>query len=211
METNVWGPSAWKFLHTITFQYPENPTDIEKRKYYVFFNSLKDVLPCPNCREHYSEHFNKIPIQMESRKELIEWLIDIHNEVNQKNGKRVLQYEEVYKKYNEIYDVNTPSKLPTFNIAFSLMIILLIVIIYYYYVIVQFNICSIYLFKYLLSMSPKCLKLNKSSVPAINKTKNNNISNKFFSIGQDPPIYAIGMDPTKYGINNLKFKLPAFI
>ena len=132
MEPNIWGPPAWLFLHSITFQYPETPTFADKENFRTFFEKIQYVLPCPTCREHYTQNINSNPIRLNSRKELIEWLIDIHNEVNQKNGKRVLQYEEVYKKYNEIYDVNTPSKLPTFNIAFSLMIILLIVIIYYY-------------------------------------------------------------------------------
>ena len=26
MEPNIWGPGAWTFLHSITFQYPENPS-----------------------------------------------------------------------------------------------------------------------------------------------------------------------------------------
>ena len=78
MEPNIWGPSAWIFLHTVTLQYPEKPTDDDKKKYYVFFNSLKDILPCPNCKIHYSESITKKPIQLESRKELFEWLIDIH-------------------------------------------------------------------------------------------------------------------------------------
>ena len=135
METNVWGPPAWKFLHTITFQYPENPTDVEKRKYYVFFNSLKDVLPCPNCREHYSVNFDKIPIQMESRKELIEWLIDIHNKVNVMTGKREYSYDEVYQLYNKMYsnsDSNSNSN--SNNITIFFITILLLVIGYYYYI-----------------------------------------------------------------------------
>ena len=132
MEPNIWGPPAWLFLHSITFQYPETPTFADKENFRTFFEKIQYVLPCPTCREHYTQNINSNPIRLNSRKELIEWLIDIHNEVNQKSGKRVLQYEEVYKKYNEIYDVNTSSKLPTFNIAFSLIIILLIVIIYYY-------------------------------------------------------------------------------
>ena len=136
METNVWGPSAWKFLHTITFQYPENPTDIEKRQYYVFFNSLKDVLPCPNCREHYSVNFDKIPIQMESRKELIEWLIDIHNEVNVMIGKREYSYDEVYQLYNKMYSNSNSNSNSTItsNSTIFFIILLLLVIGYYYYI-----------------------------------------------------------------------------
>ena len=57
MNPEVWGPGAWTFLHSITFQYPEKPTDIDKQKYYTFFNSLKNVLPCPVCRDHYNKNF----------------------------------------------------------------------------------------------------------------------------------------------------------
>ena len=103
MEPKIWGPPAWIFLHSITFQYPEYPTDIEKQKYYTFFHSLKNVLPCPNCREHYQRNFDKLQIDLESRKGLIEWLIDLHNEVNMKNGKKVLTYNEFYKIYNGLY------------------------------------------------------------------------------------------------------------
>ena len=106
MEPNIWGPAGWTFLHSITFQYPEDPTDIDKRKYYTFFNSLKNVLPCPTCREHYETNFEKIQIRLNNRKELIEWLIDIHNEVNRSTGKREYSYDEVYKIYNNMYDEN---------------------------------------------------------------------------------------------------------
>ena len=106
MEPNIWGPSAWTFLHSITFQYPESPTDMDKKKYFTFFNSLKNELPCPNCREHYETNFEKIQIRLNNRKELIEWLIDIHNEVNRSTGKRKYSYDEVYKIYNNMYDEN---------------------------------------------------------------------------------------------------------
>lgn len=130
METEVWGPSAWRFLHLITFQYPEKPKDPDKRNYYVFFNSLKDVLPCPNCREHYSNHFEKQPIQLESRKELIEWLIDIHNEVNLMLGKKEYSYDEIYGLYDGIYDSNGNSNS---NITMIFILFLVILIGYYYY------------------------------------------------------------------------------
>ena len=104
MEPTIWGPPAWKFLHTITFQYPEYPNDKDKKEYYMFFNSLKNVLPCPNCREHYSINFQKFPIRLESRDNLVEWLIDIHNEVNVMAQKRKYSYDEVYQIYNQMYD-----------------------------------------------------------------------------------------------------------
>jgi hypothetical protein len=132
MEPNIWGPPAWTFLHTITFQYPEYPTDLDKQKYYTFFNSLKNVLPCPNCKEHYSENFENIPIRLESREDLIEWLIDIHNEVNKKNNKRIYTYKEVYDIYNKMYDLGE-SKGNSDYVGMCALILLIIIICYYYY------------------------------------------------------------------------------
>ena len=55
-NNNIWGPSAWTFLHTITFNYPENPNNQDKQNYFNFFNSLKHVLPCKKCKKHYSDN-----------------------------------------------------------------------------------------------------------------------------------------------------------
>ena len=131
MEPNVWGPPGWIFLHTVTFQYPENPTDLDKQKYYTFFNSLKNVLPCPNCREHYRENFENIPIRLESREDLIEWLIDIHNNVNQSNNKPKLQYQDVVKKYLDYYegnDIKDPPKCVSPSISSNIIVIISILL-----------------------------------------------------------------------------------
>ena len=127
MEPNIWGPSAWLFLHSVTFQYPENPTEVEKLNYNHFFTSLQHVLPCPTCRKHYKENLEKLPIALNSKKELIEWLIDIHNEVNIIYHKKQFTYEEVYQKYKKLYN---PSNY--FNKGIILIILLLIMILYYY-------------------------------------------------------------------------------
>ena len=58
---------------------------------------------------------------------------------------------------------------------------------------------------------PYVLKLNNNVDPAVIKIKNNNISNKSFSIDMAPPIKDRGMDPTKYGSKVLRFKFPALI
>ena len=30
METTFWGPDGWKFLHLITYLYPDKPTTMDK-------------------------------------------------------------------------------------------------------------------------------------------------------------------------------------
>ena len=46
MLTSVWGPAAWHLLHTISFNYPINPTEENKKQYKEFVESLANVLPC---------------------------------------------------------------------------------------------------------------------------------------------------------------------
>ena len=52
-------------------------------------------------------------------------------------------------------------------------------------------------FLYLSSLSSYYLKFNNNNIPAIVKTRNNNISNNHFSIGKEPPINAKGIEPIK--------------
>ena len=34
--TTIWGPPMWHFLHSMSFNYPNNPTKLQKRKYKEF-------------------------------------------------------------------------------------------------------------------------------------------------------------------------------
>lgn len=95
MDPKIWGPHLWFFLHSITFSYAEdkeNPTRQEKKHMYNFLNSLKYTLPCI-CKNNYREHFNKNPPNLKSRRKLFEWMVDLHNTVNEESNK------ETYIKY----------------------------------------------------------------------------------------------------------------
>lgn len=87
MNTKKWGPSAWFFLHTITFNYPEKPTVQDKQHYSDLFENLKHTLPCIYCRESYTEFLKRFPVSgkvLESRENLTKWFYNIHNLVNDK-------------------------------------------------------------------------------------------------------------------------------
>ena len=131
MIPEIWGPHGWIFLHTITLNYPENPTKEDKFYHKELFNNLKYTLPCKKCANHYALNLVKYPLEpaLESRSKFVNWLIDIHNEVNKKNGKRVYSYEEVYKIYSDMYDV----KKKTNNLNLILIIIISLIIIYFLY------------------------------------------------------------------------------
>lgn len=92
MDPKSWGPPAWKFLHSITLAYPLNPTKLEKINMLNFFKSVGKVLPCNMCRTNYSRHLSKLPLTddvLSSRDGLVQWLIRIHDMVNNDLGKNV--------------------------------------------------------------------------------------------------------------------------
>ena len=102
ISPTIWGPSGWNFLHYISFTYPNNPTRADRDSYLNFFNSVGNVLPCEKCRYNYKNHQKKYPLNdtvLSSKQNLVNWLIDVHNEVNIMNGKKTLNYEEVMNIY----------------------------------------------------------------------------------------------------------------
>lgn len=110
MLPEVWGPWAWKFLHTITLDYPEYPTDSDRQSYYQYFHSLQYVLPCEKCRMNLKHHLNKYPLNDEvlsSRNNLVKWGIDLHNVVNHYLGKPMLSYKQAL---NDIKHFSQPPR-----------------------------------------------------------------------------------------------------
>lgn len=112
-----WGPPLWKEMHNRTIDYPRNPTTSDKQEIAIYFRNIIDRLPCDKCKQHYQNQLNQRPIPVNNRDDLIHWLIDIHNEVNRMNGKRVLSYREARALYER-------------NYYWLLIIILLIIILY---------------------------------------------------------------------------------
>lgn len=142
MNQNIWGPHFWITLHTLTFNYPLKPSQSDKHNYHTFLTILKDILPCSVCRRNFNRKLKEDPLKhhLNSRREIVEWMIDCHNKVNAETGKRYYSIDEVLKIYSQKYsmkiDLNasvikkTDYKIYT-NILLSVLVILLIVIILY--------------------------------------------------------------------------------
>ena len=105
MNQNIWGSHLWFSLHTISFNYPLDPSPSDKESYKRFFVNLRDVIPCSVCKKNYIRHLNEHPIDnyLKNRKSLVYWLIDMHNMVNGEIGKKILSYDVVIKKYENVY------------------------------------------------------------------------------------------------------------
>jgi len=116
MDPKIWGPHLWFFLHSMSFTYAKNrkrATTEEKIQMYTFLESLRFVLPCDVCKKNYSNYLLDYPPRLDSRKELFEWLVDLHNCVNgecKKSNKRLYTYDEVEKLYNKAYGFKPENK-----------------------------------------------------------------------------------------------------
>lgn len=101
IEPNLWGPSAWKFIHYTALAYPMEPTDKQKKEYFTFFHNLQNTLPCKKCSQNYMLNLQEIPLEnaLDNNDSLFKWTIDMHNEVNKELGKKIYSYEEIYREF----------------------------------------------------------------------------------------------------------------
>jgi len=105
MLTSVWGPSMWHTLHTISFNYPVDPTKNDKRNYRDYILNLKYVLPCGKCRANLKNNFKKLPLKMkhmENRETLSKYVYELHELINTMLGKKSgLSYDDVRERYED--------------------------------------------------------------------------------------------------------------
>ena len=103
MLTTIWGPSMWHYLHTMSFNYPVNPTCDDKKNYMAFILNLQNVLPCGKCRKNLKKNLKKLPLEtknMESRDTFSKYIYDLHELINKMlNKKSGLTYDMVRDRY----------------------------------------------------------------------------------------------------------------
>jgi hypothetical protein len=103
MLTTVWGPSLWHFLHTMSFNYPVEPTKEQKEQYRSFVLNLVHVLPCKYCRINLHKNFKTLPLtmtDMKSRDSFSRYVYHLHEIVNKMlNKKSGLSYCDVRERY----------------------------------------------------------------------------------------------------------------
>ena len=125
IHSKVWGQYLWRTLHTITYTFdPKMPSNL-REKYIRFFHVLKDFIPCPICRAHYTKRCDSNPPEknMKSNDMLVSWLNNLHNEVNTGLGNFVvlfrimtmikkLNFPAIIKFIQLLYEIYPDSYLP---------------------------------------------------------------------------------------------------
>lgn len=114
MLTTVWGPAQWHFLHTMSFNYPVNPTPEEKKNYRNYVLSLQNVLPCKYCRMNLKTNFKQMPLRMsdmKNRETFSRYIYNLHELVNKMLKKHSgLSYCDVRERYEHFRSRCTDEK-----------------------------------------------------------------------------------------------------
>jgi len=114
MISSVWGPAMWHYLHTMSFNYPVNPTVEDKKNYKGFVLSLRHVLPCKYCRLNLKTNFKQLPLKnsdMKDRESFSRYIYELHELINRMlNKKSNLTYCEVRERYEHFRSRCTDEK-----------------------------------------------------------------------------------------------------
>lgn len=106
LEPDIWGSHVWFFLDSLCISYSNTPTEKEKIYYKNFFIAVGEILPCHHCREHYKEYIKSYPLDEEilkSKKNLINWVLKLHNKINKIKQKKIISLSEFNNYYDNIY------------------------------------------------------------------------------------------------------------
>ena len=118
MLTSVWGPSMWHYLHTMSFNYPVNPTLKDKQQYKKFMLTLQHTLPCSHCRDNLKKNFKTLHLTdkvMSSRNTFSRYVYTLHETVNhllgKKSGLTFCDVRERYEHFRARCKVDSPNLL----------------------------------------------------------------------------------------------------
>ena len=114
MLVTVWGPAMWHYLHTMSFNYPINPTTEDKKHYRDFIYNLRNVLPCKYCRINLTNNLKKKPLlmcHMASRATFSRYIYELHELVTKMLDKKShLSYCDVRERYEHFRSRCTEEK-----------------------------------------------------------------------------------------------------
>ena len=94
IDPHIWGPSAWYLFHIMTYFCPPDTSGnantllLYRQQYKTFFENLQNIVPCEICSQNYGYEYPKFPITsyLNSRDNIVNWLMQFHNNVNKRTN-----------------------------------------------------------------------------------------------------------------------------
>lgn len=94
----IWGNAVWFLFHTLAYKI-KNDNSVKELTNYIF--EICNNLPCPECRNDAVNILNRSNLKnINTKQELISFLIVFHNIVNEKLGKPKFTETENNEKYS---------------------------------------------------------------------------------------------------------------
>lgn len=106
-----WGPVFWQLLHGMAWKAGRAPLvglqGDEIRAWRSLLTNLTKALPCEHCRQHLTGYLLANPIAIsdtysELRSTVINWLYELHEDVNRRLGKPSFLFEELEGVYDDV-------------------------------------------------------------------------------------------------------------
>jgi hypothetical protein len=139
LDSKIWGPHYWFFLHTAAMSYPVTPNDTVKKKFYDFIQNFPLFIPDSNIAASFTQILDTYPLSpyLDSRDSLVRWTHFIHNKINKKLEKDVISLEQFYTEYYKQYETPSEKQLNFIktkkHVAYAVIILFLMVFIYFVY------------------------------------------------------------------------------
>jgi hypothetical protein len=139
LNSEVWGPKYWFFLHTVAYTYPLHPNAITKRKYYDLIQNMPLFIPDPDMGNRFASLLDKYPVTpyLDNRDSFMLWMHFIHNKMNVLLGKEEISYLANLDIYKAEYKSNPVLFTERFHISRKYihigLIFFLIFMIYLFY------------------------------------------------------------------------------
>ena len=110
----IWGPNLWGTLHLLCLAGTITPN---------FVREFANIIPCPMCAGHFAELIAENPLpESDDPIVLFRWSVHIHNLVNARIGKPILEPEQAMARW---VSTKTP---PSSQFDFKIVIILLLLV-----------------------------------------------------------------------------------
>lgn len=111
-DQKCWGPPAWRIIHGVSFRADailrsgEVPMNVKRRvrmSVMKILRSIPDFLPCKYCREHCKQNFADMgfatsPLLTLNNPNFLRFTSKLHNMVNKKLGKPLLNHRHIKNK-----------------------------------------------------------------------------------------------------------------
>lgn len=113
-QNHEWGPRVWSVIHGLSLRAGTVIIDLlkadEMRAWEKILLTTGPMLPCEECRDHYSQWlkdnplkpFQQLPYQ-EKAEWIRLWLYNLHSSVNRRLGKKNLYISDIRERYANVH------------------------------------------------------------------------------------------------------------